>query len=49
MWRARLGAAPLRWLFDLLSGPATAITTGAMRWCGLIVRAIDGTTMTLPD
>ncbi len=26
--RARLGAAPLRWLFDLLRGPATAITAG---------------------
>ena len=28
--RARLGAAPLRWLFDLLRGPATAITGGAV-------------------
>ena len=26
--RARLGAGPLRWLFDLLRGPATAITAG---------------------
>jgi hypothetical protein len=26
--RARLGAAPLRWLFDLLRGPATATATG---------------------
>jgi hypothetical protein len=47
--RARLGAAPLRWLFDLLRGPATAITTGAVRWHGLLVCAIDGTTMTIPD
>jgi hypothetical protein len=47
--RARLGAAPLRWLFDLLRGPATAITAGSVRWRGLLVCAIDGTTMTLPD
>ena len=47
--RARLGAAPLRWLFDLLRGPATAITAGSVRRCGLLVCAIDGTTMTIPD
>jgi hypothetical protein len=47
--RARLGAAPLRWLFDLLRGPATAITAGSVRWCGLLVCAIDGTTMSIPD
>jgi hypothetical protein len=47
--RARLGAAPLRWLFDLLRGPATAITSGPVRWCGLLVCAIDGTTMSIPD
>jgi hypothetical protein len=47
--RARLGAAPLRWLFDLLRGPATAITAGSVRWCGLLVCAIDGTTMTIAD
>ena len=46
---ARLGAAPLRWLFDLLRGPATAITAGPVRWRGLLVCAIDGTTMTVPD
>jgi Insertion element 4 transposase N-terminal/Transposase DDE domain len=47
--RARLGAAPLRWLFDLLRGPATAIIAGPVRWGGLLVCAIDGTTMTIPD
>jgi hypothetical protein len=47
--RARLGAGPLRWLFDLLRGPATAITAGSVRWHGLLVCAIDGTTMTIPD
>ena len=47
--RARLGAAPLRWLFDLLRGPATAITAGSVRWHGLLVCAIDGTIMSVPD
>jgi Insertion element 4 transposase N-terminal/Transposase DDE domain len=47
--RARLGAAPLRWLFDLLRGPATAIAAAPVRWRGLLVCAIDGTTMTIPD
>jgi len=50
--RARLGAAeeaPLRWLFDLLRGPATAITGGAVRWRGLPVCAVDGTIMSVPD
>lgn len=47
--RARLGAAPLRWLFDLLRGPATAVTAGPVRWCGLLVCAIDGTTVAIPD
>lgn len=47
--RARLGVAPLRWLFDLLRGPAAAATATAVRWCGLLVCAIDGTTMTVPD
>src|SRR5512142_2536544 len=46
--RARLGAAPLRWLFDLLRGPATAVTAGPVRWCGLLVCAIDGTTLSIP-
>ncbi len=47
--RARLGAAPLRWLFDLLRGAATAVTAGSVRWHGLLVCAIDGTTMSIPD
>jgi hypothetical protein len=49
LWQARtrLGAAPLRWLFDLLRGPAA--TSATIRWCGLLVCAIDGTTMTVPD
>jgi hypothetical protein len=47
--RARVGVAPLRWLFDLLRGPASAFAAGGVRWCGLLVCAIDGTTMSVPD
>ena len=47
--RARLGTTPVRWLFDLLRGPATAVTAGLVRWAGLLVCAIDGTTMTVAD
>ncbi|WP_289019573.1 transposase domain-containing protein [uncultured Ornithinimicrobium sp.] len=41
----RIGIAPLRELFDLLRGPAA----GSPRWRGLLVCAIDGTTMSVPD
>jgi hypothetical protein len=41
----RIGVAPLRELFDLLRGPAA----GAPHWRGLLVCAIDGTTMSVPD
>jgi Insertion element 4 transposase N-terminal/Transposase DDE domain len=44
--RTRLGVAPLRWLFDLLRGPAATV---AVYWCGLLVCAIDGTTMDIAD
>ena len=37
----RVGPAPLRELFDLVAGPAA----GAARWHGLLVCAIDGTSM----
>jgi hypothetical protein len=46
--RARLGPQPLRWLFDLLRGPAAALAT-AVRWRGLLVCALDGTTAAVPD
>jgi Insertion element 4 transposase N-terminal/Transposase DDE domain len=50
LWQARtrLGVAPMRALFDLLRGPA-ATAAVAVRWCGLLVCAIDGTTMAIPD
>lgn len=43
--RRRIGVKPLRELFDLLRGPAA----GAARWRGLLVCAIDGTSMFTPD
>jgi len=45
--RRRAGVKPIRALFDLLRGPAAA--TRAARWRGLLVCAIDGTTMSVPD
>jgi Insertion element 4 transposase N-terminal/Transposase DDE domain len=41
----RVGVAPLRELFMLLRGPAI----GAARWHGLLVCAIDGTSMFVPN
>jgi len=43
--RCRIGVKPLAALFALLAGPAA----GAQRWRGLLVCAIDGTTMSVPD
>jgi len=43
--RRRVGVAPLAGLFRLLAGPATT----AARWRGLLLCAIDGTTMFVPD
>jgi hypothetical protein len=47
--RRRVGAAPLRFLFDLLRGPAAAPRDGGAWWHGLLVCAVDGTTVTVPD
>ena len=47
--RRRLGPAPLRALFDLLRGPAPTAATGGVRVGGLLVCAIDGTTMSVAD
>lgn len=46
--RARLGPRPLRALFDLLRGPAATIAD-QVRWRGLLVCAVDGTTLTVAD
>jgi hypothetical protein len=47
--RRRVGAAPLQWLFDLLRGPAAAPRDRGTWWRGLLVCAIDGTTLSVPD
>jgi Insertion element 4 transposase N-terminal/Transposase DDE domain len=47
--RRRLGATPLRALFDLLCGPAPTAGTSGVRVGGLLVCAIDATTLSLPD
>jgi hypothetical protein len=47
--RRRVGAAPLRWLFDLLRGPAAWPGQRGTWWRGLLVCAIDGTILTVPD
>jgi Transposase DDE domain len=39
----------MRALFDLLRGPASAIGTAGARWAGLLVVAIDGTCLDVPD
>lgn len=46
--RQRLGPQPLRALFDLLRGPAASMA-GPVRWRGLLVCAIDGTTLFAAD
>ncbi|MFD0432077.1 transposase domain-containing protein [Streptomyces zhihengii] len=46
---ARLGTRPLRHLFDLLRGPAAGLGIAGTRWHGLLVCAIDGTLMAVPD
>lgn len=47
--RCRLGVRPVRALFDLLRGPASAIRTTGARWKGLLVTAIDGTHLDVAD
>jgi hypothetical protein len=46
--RHRIGPAPLRALFELLRGPAATLA-GQVRWRGMLVCAVDGTTMTVAD
>ncbi|MEV0237482.1 transposase domain-containing protein [Nonomuraea sp. NPDC050786] len=47
--RRRAGVEPVRWLWELLRGPAAAIATTGVWWRGLRICAIDGTTMAAPD
>lgn len=47
--RRRIGTAPLRWLFEILRGPAPTVT-GPGSWFGTWrICALDGTILTLPD
>ncbi|MFF4648346.1 IS4 family transposase, partial [Streptomyces sp. NPDC001389] len=47
--RRRVGAEPLRWLFEMLRGPAAGTSAVGVRWRGLLVCAIDGTTVPVAD
>jgi hypothetical protein len=47
--RARLGAGPLRALFELVSGPAPTLARGACTYRGLLTCAIDGTILYAAD
>jgi hypothetical protein len=47
--RRRVGPAPLRWLFEMLRGPAALPGQAGTWWRGLLVCAIDGTILTVPD
>lgn len=47
--RRRIGPAPMRALFDLLRGPVSGLATKGVYWRGLLVTAVDGTTMCCPD
>jgi hypothetical protein len=51
VWQARIrvGVAPLRALFDLLRGSAAGIRTAGVWWRGLLVTAVDGTVLDVPD
>jgi len=47
--RRRVGVGPLRWIFEMLRGPAPTIT-GDGSWFGALrVCALDGTILSLPD
>jgi hypothetical protein len=47
--RRRLGSAPLRRLFEILSGPVATPTQRESFYRGLRVVAVDGTTLSIPD
>lgn len=51
MWhaRARLGVRPVKALFDLLRGPGGASRAAGARFASLLVVAVDGTFLDVPD
>ena len=46
--RQRLGSQPVRALFDLVRGPAATAAT-QVRWRGLLLTVVDGTTLVVAD
>ena len=47
--KARLGPAPLRWLFEKCAGAWAKASAERMQWRGLSVYGVDGTTVRVPD
>ena len=47
--RARLGPSPLRWLFEKCAEAWARASADRLRWRGLSVYGVDGTTMRVPD
>ena len=47
--RARLGASPLRWLFERCAEVWAKASARRMAWRGLAVYGVDGTTVRVPD
>lgn len=47
--RRRVGPGPMKWLFDLLRGSVARPGQRGVWWRGLLVCAIDGTILTVPD
>jgi len=47
--RSRLGESPLRWLFERCAEAWTKASADRLRWRGLAVYGLDGTTVRVPD
>ena len=47
--RARLGPSPLRWLFEKCAEAWARASADRLRWRGLAVYGVDGTTLRVPD
>jgi hypothetical protein len=47
--RAKLGAEPIKWLFEKCAGKWAIASADARRWRGLALYGIDGTTLRVPD
>jgi hypothetical protein len=47
--RARLGESPLRWLFEKCAESWARASADRLRWRGLAIYGVDGTTVRVPD